>query len=328
MDAKLLDRLFNSFKAQKIAVIGDFALDFYFNLQTNTNEFSVETEKEVFHAHSPKSSLGGAGNVCKNLAHLGVNPYAFGIIGQDLFGREMLHQMDQLHIDYSNIFIEDTKGTPVYSKPMEGPVEFNRIDFGTTDIVDETTKAEFLFQTCLQLHNFDGIILNEQFLHPLLSSENIKSLEEEIVSSNLFAIADFRSLGKHSKNVILKINLKEFSHVIGIPVNQLSDIKIIQTQVKKLLQLRNKGILLTLGEMGIMYADQTKIVHEPALPVKGTIDTVGAGDMVVAAFASAMLAGASESEACQFANLCAHLSIHKIGETGSANWDEIMKFNK
>lgn len=328
MDITLLNRLFSTLAEKKIAVIGDFALDFYFNLQTNTQEFSVETGKEVFHASTPRSSLGGAGNVCKNLANLGAKASAFGIIGQDLFGREMLHQMDLLKINHQHLHISSDRGTPVYSKPMVGQEEFNRMDFGTTSPVERTQKEAFLFQTSLLLSSFDGVILNEQFLHPLLSASDVVQLQEALADSSIFAIADFRSLGAVATDVILKINLKEFSQVTQVPEAELTTLEQIKKPLEGFLTKRQKGVLLTLGELGILYADAKEMVYEKALPVKGPIDTVGAGDMVVAAFTAAMLSGATASEACQFANLCAHLSIHKIGETGSASPDEIYLLNK
>jgi len=326
MDTGLLDQLFTTIPSKKIAVIGDFALDFYFNLETNTNEFSVETTKEVFHASAPNSSLGGAGNVCKNLAHLGAKPIAFGVIGEDLFGREMLYQMNQLGIHSDAMQIDSKKGTPVYSKPMQGIVEYNRIDFGTKDAIENIQKETFIDNFCQQIHQFDGIILNEQFLFPLLAKEDINFIQQTISKSNVFAIADFRSLGAFANEVILKINLKEFCHLLQLDENEVKDLNHIFELAQNFIKTRKKGILLTLGEWGILYADHTKIVHQPAIPVKGPIDTVGAGDMVVAAFTAAILSGLDEAAACQFATICAHISIHKLGETGSASREEIMNY--
>ena len=42
---------------------------------------------------------------------------------------------------------------------------------------------------------------------------------------------------------------------------------------------------------------------------------------------AARAAGANISESCEFATLCAHISIHKIGETGSASPSEIEQLN-
>jgi len=73
----------------------------------------------------------------------------------------------------------------------------------------------------------------------------------------------------------------------------------------------------------MVYASDKEFHHQPAFPVKGTIDTVGAGDMVVAGFSVARAAGASVKEACEFASLAVHISIHQVGETGSASPEAI-----
>jgi bifunctional ADP-heptose synthase (sugar kinase/adenylyltransferase) len=49
--------------------------------------------------------------------------------------------------------------------------------------------------------------------------------------------------------------------------------------------------------------------------------------MVVAAFSAAKAAGASNPEACTFASLAVHISIQKIGETGSSSPEEIKKLH-
>ena len=90
---------------------------------------------------------------------------------------------------------------------------------------------------------------------------------------------------------------------------------------------RNNPVLVTLGEKGMIYADSATFHHERALPTHRNIDTVGAGDMVVAAFSLARAAGASIPEACNFASLAVHISIHKVGETGSANPMEMKQKN-
>ena len=77
----------------------------------------------------------------------------------------------------------------------------------------------------------------------------------------------------------------------------------------------------------MIYASQKEYHHQPAFPVKGPIDTVGAGDMVVAGYSAARAAGASVQEACEFASLAVHISIHQLGETGSASPDAIRQLH-
>jgi sugar/nucleoside kinase (ribokinase family) len=61
----------------------------------------------------------------------------------------------------------------------------------------------------------------------------------------------------------------------------------------------------------------------PALPVRGEIDIVGAGDSVTANLATALAAGASLPEALEMANAAASVVIHQLGTTGTATIGQI-----
>ncbi|MHA8066618.1 bifunctional heptose 7-phosphate kinase/heptose 1-phosphate adenyltransferase [Aquirufa sp. ROCK2-A2] len=322
-----LSHLLESIKSIKIAVIGDFAVDFYFQKQLVTGEISIETNKEVFWAKEPKSSLGGAGNVCKNLANLGIQAHAFGIIGNDLFGREMYHLCQKSGINSQYLRQHDHIDTATYSKPMFEGVELNRIDFGTQQKDIETEKNILIEALIQQLRAFDFVIINEQFLYPLLTQKELIQLQKGLLQKNIPAIADLRSLGKSANDVILKVNEHEFISLFSLDKSILQDPKQLEIEVKRCLPNRSKGILLTLGEQGLLYADHENFHWQKSLPLHGPIDTVGAGDMVVAAFTAARATGASIPLSCDFATICANISIHKIGETGSASPEEIIYLN-
>lgn len=306
MKTDRLETILARIQQLRIAVMGDFALDFYFDLQTSTGEFSLETAKEVHLASQPRAYLGGAGNVAKNLAVLGACVSAFGVRGNDLFGREMAHQMASLGIDATNI-LEIDIDTPTYSKPLRKQEELNRIDFGTRSAQFQAQTGELL--DALAAESFDWIIFNEQFGIPLLQAQHIESL------TNPHAIADLRSLGSFARNLPLKVNETEFIKIHQKPATP--------ENIRAWANTRNKPVLVTLGEKGMVYASTEEFHHQPALPVKGPIDTVGAGDMVVAGFSAARAAGASLEEACELASLAVHISIHQLGETGSASPDAI-----
>ena len=306
MKTDRLETILARIQQLRIAVMGDFALDFYFDIQTSTGEFSLETAKEVHLASQPRAYLGGAGNVAKNLAVLGAQVSAFGVRGNDLFGREMAHQMASLGIDAKNIK-ETNIDTPNYSKPLRKQEELNRIDFGTRSAQFQAQTGELL--DALATESFDWVIYNEQFGIPLLQAQHIESL------TNPQAIADLRSLGSFARNLPLKVNEAEFIKIHSKPASD--------ENIQAWATSRKQPVLVTLGEKGMVYASTEEFHHQPALPVKGPIDTVGAGDMVVAGFSAARAAGASVEEACELASLAVHISIHQLGETGSASPDAI-----
>lgn len=310
MNSERLETILARIQQLRIAVMGDFALDFYFDIQTSTGEFSLETAKEVHLASQPRAYLGGAGNVAKNLALLGAQVSAFGVRGNDLFGREMAYQMATLGIDATNIQVTEID-TPTYSKPLRNEEELNRIDFGTKSSQFQVHTTALL--AALQSDAFDWIIFNEQFSIPLLQAKHIESL------NNQQALADLRSLGSFAKNLPLKVNEAEF-----IKIHQKSA---TPDTIQAWAAARKQPVLVTLGEKGMIYASEQEFHHQPAFPIKGPIDTVGAGDMVVAGFSAARAAGATVEEACEFASLAVHISIHQIGETGSASPDAIRQLH-
>ena len=60
------------------------------------------------------------------------------------------------------------------------------------------------------------------------------------------------------------------------------------------------------------------IEHVPALPLRGPIDIVGAGDAVTANLATALSSGASLRESIELAAIASSVVIHQIGTTGTA----------
>src|SRR4051812_30549632 len=105
MTASDITALFQRFSTIHAGVIGDFALDLYFTLQTQTGERSLETQREVFWGSHPKASLGAAGNVVQNLMALGVaNCRVIGCVGNDLFGREMHYLLNTLGANTQHLY--------------------------------------------------------------------------------------------------------------------------------------------------------------------------------------------------------------------------------
>jgi bifunctional ADP-heptose synthase (sugar kinase/adenylyltransferase) len=85
-----------------------------------------------------------------------------------------------------------------------------------------------------------------------------------------------------------------------------------------------RRVFVTLSERGILGADPNgACILEPALPVRGEIDVVGAGDSVSANLAAALAAEAALAEALALANAAASVVVHKLGTTGTASPGEI-----
>lgn len=323
-----LEALLTQIQRLRVGVIGDFALDFYYTLQKNTPEYSLETGKQVHWGSRPVASLGGAGNVAQNVAAMGVQSLSvFGCVGYDLYGREMLHLFEAKGIDTASL-LQLTKhwDTCTYTKPMlGGEDEANRIDFGTHNVLGEEAFEQILYALRSALPDLDVLIINQQFPNPLLSPKRIQLLNALIKDfPHCYVVADLRHFGDVLRGATLKVNTQELAQLVHIPTFDAADAAQCTRWGQQLSERIEGPVLITRGEHGMMWvsADQEPVQH-PALRLSGPLDTVGAGDTSVAAYALGRAAGAEEHQALLLANLAAAVTVQKLHQTGTATAAEI-----
>lgn len=323
-----IKEIFQQIKHLKVGVIGDFAVDFYYGINQQTQEFSVETSKEVFWGNQPKTSLGAAGNVVQNLAALGVeNLQVFGCVGDDIYGREMQYLFQKLNVDTANLKkIQSGWDTCTYTKPMSANGVENRLDFGTHNALSESVFEEILEAIESALPTLNVLIINQQFPNPLLTPQRIQRLNDVLSKfTNCLFVADLRAYGLHVKNIILKVNTEELARLIGISTIEEADEIACVTHAKTLLEKIGGSLVITRGEHGILYISPTEIQSVRALKLNTELDTVGAGDTVVAAFsASRGTTGANIAQSLEIANLAAAVTVQKLHQTGTATLEEIL----
>lgn len=123
-----------------------------------------------------------------------------------------------------------------------------------------------------------------------------------------------------------QLPLEDYSMIEYLIVNRLelsllSDETEIEAGIR---QLRNWGartIIVTLGEGGVLVHEAASEIHLPAYTVK-VVDTVGAGDAFVGAFAAAIAQGATTGEAAQWGNAAGALAVTKPGAQNSLPYGE------
>jgi bifunctional ADP-heptose synthase (sugar kinase/adenylyltransferase) len=141
MNPEQLKKILSDISKVKIAVIGDFCLDAYWFVDEAMSEISVETNQATRPVRQQRYSLGGAGNVTNNLAAMGIKDIrAFGVIGTDPFGAEMVRVMKATGINASNLLIQQEDWhTHTYAKPYIDDFELNRVDFGNYNQLSQET---------------------------------------------------------------------------------------------------------------------------------------------------------------------------------------------
>lgn len=320
--------LFGRMAQLNVGVIGDFALDLYFAHDTQTGECSLETGLDVHWGHQPTASLGAAGNVVQNLLALGVGQvWAIGCVGPDLFGREMHHLFGKQGVQ-TNYLLTANEGwdTCVYTKPMQGQTETNRIDFGNHNALSDSLFTQLLDGLNHLLPQLDVLIINQQFTRPLLTPDRIGPLNALIGQHpSVCYVADLRESGLLMRGVTLKVNTAELARFQHLASPDSPPLDWCIEHGSTLSRQLSGPVVITRGEAGILYIGPDAVWSVEGLVLPGPLDTVGAGDTVVATLAAALSAGAEPAQSLTVANLAAAITVQKIGQTGTATPLEIQQ---
>ena len=333
-----LKTILTQFRDLRLLVIGDFYLDAYWYIDKTRATLSLETPWHTNPVVEQRYSPGAAGTVTNNLNALGVGTvYTLGVIGEDGFGETLLEHLQTNGCRTDFMIQAPNWVTPTYLKPlhrgyedieMEGPrfdIE-NQIPMTTTV---ETAVIDAL-QTCIPL--VDGIIISDQVAHENLGviTNRVRKTLCALASASPEKIffADSRTRIGTYRNVIIKPNRFEAKRAIVPDWNgNTVDNKEAKECALALAQRTQKTVYVTLGEDGILVCHNDNLTHIPGIPIDGKIDPVGAGDSVSAGLVPTLCTLGLDAavEAAYIGNLAASITVTKIGTTGTASPEEVLK---
>ena len=333
MIASRFQAITERYRELSIAVLGDFCLDRYLEIDPARHEVSLETGLTVYNVVNVRGQPGGAGTILNNLAALGVGAiFPIGFLGEDGEGLDLfaaLGKQPGVRLDY--LVRTDQRRTFTYCKPLvlapnKPPVELNRLDFKNWTPTPAVLEGHLLDRLRAAARFANAIIVLEQVDVPetgVVTQRVLAGLKEVVEENSKFlVVSDSRRGLRGYPPVTLKMNAAELGSLTGASGPLALDE--IKRAAAALARDRGRSVFVTLAERGIVAAAPSgEIEHVPALPVRGTIDIVGAGDAVTANITSALSAGATLREALEMANGAGSVVIHKLGTTGTATVTEI-----
>jgi sugar/nucleoside kinase (ribokinase family)/phosphoglycolate phosphatase-like HAD superfamily hydrolase len=346
MTRDVLRHVMQQIPSTRIAVLGDVCLDVYMFLADNS-EISVETGLPTRIVRTVRTSLGGAGNVAANCAVLGAGAvHLLGVVGDDLYGREIVEHCRKLGIDPAGVIVQSTDWrTNVYTKLYRDDQEEPRIDIGTLNCIDSGTAKALLSALEACLAEVDAVILNQQVLNGLYSPEFRDGVSRIIrARPDTPFLLDTRHYPDDFPGTIRKINAREaWSLVRRIEngtgsggatgpddtpdLDNVPDLDHVQAGeiALSLADRWSQTVYLTRGEDGCIVANQNTVTVLPALEIHGPADPVGAGDSMIAGIAVATALGRSPVDAATLGGFVAGVTVQKKFITGTATPDEVLE---
>ncbi len=329
MDQRRIKEILAKIEHVTVAVYGDFCLDAYWMLDPRGSEVSEETGLHARAVARHYYSLGGASNVVANLAALKPKKiHVIGVIGDDIFGRELRRQFDQLGIDTTYLVVQrENFDTVTFGKPYLAEAEEPRIDFGFFNRRSAGTDRALLEGIRHALQTADALIANEQVpgsITDLSFIEKASQLFHEF--GDKVVLLDSRHYGDRFQHIYRKTNDREAARLNGVQVGRedvipLAEVKRVRAE---LYQQFHRPVFLTRGARGLLAVDSAGVHEVPGIQLLTKLDPVGAGDTVTSALALCLGAGVAPAEAAEFANFAAAVTVQKLFQTGTANGAEIL----
>ncbi len=307
----------------RMGVVGDFALDGYWAIDFAASVPSVETGKPTRPVLEQRYAGGAAANVVSNLVGLGCRHVsAFGVVGEDPFGTELLRIMNALGVDC--VGVEKQKrdwDTVAYIKPHRDVVEQNRIDFGDFNRIHDKTVDRLISRLEPALRDLDGLIINVQARTGIHSARFRRRLSALIdARPNGVFVVDSREPRAFYAGCALKINHLEAMRYCGLTDTASAGTwrEKILAAAERIFAERGLPVFITRGAEGMVVCDRDGITEIPAVVSGFEVDSTGAGDAALSAIAAALACGISPVRAAVVGTLAAAVCVRKLRQTGTA----------
>ena len=311
----------------RIGIVGDFALDAYWNLDPAKSTVSLETGLPTRPVREQRYELGGGANIAANVSALGARVRAFGVVGNDPWGRELGLNLRDLHgVDTESLIEQRTQwATPVFVKPHLDGAEQERYDTADFNELLPGTATRLLADLEAALRVLHLVIVNEQILDSLHAPVFRSRLAELVAAHPGRFIVDSRYHANEYRNACVRVNDREAVRLQqggGRPDRPDRDHVIAAAEA--LYARAGQPVFVSRGPDGVVVRDEAGIHEVPGRNVEGPIDIVGAGDSLLAGISLALAQRTSAVRAAEFGILVASVTIRKLRRCGTASPAEVL----
>lgn len=284
-------------------VVGDVMLDRYWFGEVN--RISPEAPVPIVRIDHRDERLGGAANVARNSAALGVHTSLLGVVGQDEAGDivESLLRESNIH---SYLNRDQQISTIIKLRVIGRQQQLLRVDFEEPPSEGVLRDKLTQFHTLLPSH--DLVILSDYAKGSLV---NVKDMIASGIAQNKTILVDPKGsdFTRYTGASILTPNRAELRQVVG---DWKSEAELTEKAQNLRRQLKLEALLVTRSEDGMsLYTEQ--LAHHVPTMAREVFDVSGAGDTVIATLGAMLASGRPLLESVEIANRAAGIVVGKLG---------------
>lgn len=299
----------NGFHGRHLVVVGDLMLDRY--LWGRVDRISPEAPVPVVHLERRTETAGGAANVARNLAALGLSVSLCGLTGDDDGRVRLLRDLAANAIDTRAVLALPDRITTIKTRVIGNHQQMIRIDDEQARPLEES-EAELLLAAIRPTLPTAAAIVISDYAKGAVTDDVSRGLVSAAKAAGIPVLIDpkGRDFTRYADATLITPNRAELALVTGIQPADLGGLITAAESLRE--ELRLDWIVLTLGEQGIALIGRDGSRHIPAV-AREVFDVSGAGDTVIAAFAAGLAAGLDYIDTAHLSNLAAGLVVGKVG---------------
>ena len=292
------------FSKANILVVGDVMLDSYW--QGSTDRISPEAPVPVVHVKDRSWRVGGSGNVAVNVTSLGARASLLSVIGDDADGRTLSSLLSGTTID-NQCLVDAHLPTINKLRVLSQHQQLIRLDF-------EQPITAFDSQVLMQrydalLNNVNLVILSD-YGKGLLNDPQLFIARAKRAGIPVLVDPKKKDFSAYAGAYLVTPNRKEFEAVAG-PWDNVDQLQ--QKAARVIDECQLQGLLITQGEQGMSLIMKDRPAEHFPAHAKEVYDVTGAGDTVIAALATGLASGMSETDAVHLSCKAAAIVVGRVG---------------
>ena len=301
-----LDRL----KTARVLCIGDVMLDHY--VYGQVERVSPEAPIPVLWIERETKTLGGAGNVLRNLRALGADASFISVVGNDEAGREIGRLVEAQDGAEAHVLVQPQRTTTVKTRYIAGNQQLLRADRESAIPLDPYIREDML-RLARELVADHSVVVVSDYAKGVLTEGVALEIIRAAREAGARVIVDPKGGDpiRYRGADLVKPNRRELAHATGMPV--ATDNEIVAASRSLIERCGFNAVLASLGAEGSVLISADGAVDIQRAEVREVFDVSGAGDTVVATVAAALAVGVGLTDAARLGNVAAGIVVGKIG---------------
>jgi len=313
-----IDRLRNA----RVLCIGDVMLDHY--VYGEVDRLSPEAPVPVLVVDSETHSLGGAGNVLRNLAALGAGVSFVSVVGNDDAGREIQNLLAALDGAEIHVLVQPQRRTTVKTRFIAVNQHLLRTDRESASSLGPYIRDDLL-RLAHELVTSHGVVVISDYAKGVLTDGVALEIIKEAREAGALVVVEPKG-GDHIRYRgadLLMPTRRELAEATGMPT--ATEPEIVAAARALIERCAIGAILVPLGRDGLLLVEPRSSAVIETMAHGDGYDPGGTEDTAVATMAAGLGSGLTSSEAARLAGLAvgivggkAGTAVASVGELAAA----------